>query len=161
MGSGANVSAMRLAKFVYAAQLVVPFLMPWAFFLGRIWLGAPGGWLSSVGLIMLGPPLAIVLGIPALISFRDRSAYRARAASRAYTTATLVCWGALLVAAMFVTEDSIDPPTSLVTAWTDRALDPIASQYLFFLAMMVAIAGWASAVWFAVSGLIESRRAGE
>lgn len=153
------MSAMRLARVVYGAQLVVPFAMPWLFFLGRTWAGAPTGWLSSVGLIMLGPPMAIALGIPVLISLRDRRAYRARAASLAYTAASLVCWGALVVAALFITEDSADPPLSLVGAWMGGSLEPVLSQYVFFLATMVAVAAWASSVWFAISGLIESRRA--
>lgn len=149
---------MRLRRIVYATQLVVPFVMPWIFFLARTWLGAPAGWLPGVGLIMLGPAMTIALGIPVLISLRDRDAYRAKAASASYTYATLTVWGALLVAAIVIPEVGLEGPSSLIGVWTGGVIDTVTAQYALFLAGVVAVAAWASAVWFAITGLIEARR---
>lgn len=148
---------MRLARTVYVLQLVVPFAMPWLFFLGRTAIGAPAGWLSGFGFLMLGPLLTIALGIPALLTLRDRGAYRARAASRPYSIATVTTWGALLVSALAIVEEESDPAGSLLTT-TWAGVDLVASQYLFFVLFMVAVAAWASAMWFAITGLIEDRR---
>lgn len=150
---------MSLRRVVYGAQLLVPFLLPWLLFLGPVWAGVPAGWLSSFGLIMLGPVLTIALCVPVLMSLRDRVAYRARAGSGPYTVATLVCWGALAIAALFITEDTSSPPASIVAVWTGAAIGSVVSQYLFFLAIAAAAVSWAGACWFAGRGWFRSREA--
>lgn len=150
---------MILRRTVYAVQLLVPFVMPWIFFPGRLALGAPAGWLSGFGFLMLGPLMTIAVGLPVLLSLRDRTSYRARAAGRPYTLATLVMWGALLLSAVFVTEDEASPPASLLVVWTGGAIDVVTSQYLFFLSFVVAVGAWATAMWFAITTLIDARRA--
>ena len=148
-----------LDRGVYLAQLLVPFLMPWIFFVGRLWLGAPSGWLSGPGLLLIGPPMAIALGIPVIVSLRDRGAYSRRRGERGYTVASLVPWAALLAGALTVTDAGAPRmPTSVLGVWTGGAVSEVASQYLFFICVVAAVVAWATALVLAIRGVFVAHR---
>jgi hypothetical protein len=156
--AGQDDQLIWLRRTVFYGQWFVALLAPIVLFVGRSsWLGAPAGWLSGFGLVMLAPPFFLALGLPVLVVAGDQRAMRDRIVRRPYALATATLWAAL-VAFVVSVSDPDDPASSLLVIWTRGSVSAEVAGQVAMLAGGLMFGAWLVALGFAVGGLLEARR---
>lgn len=144
-------------RVVFSGQWVAALLVPLLLFGARGWLGAPSGWLTTTGVLLVAPPVFLLLALPVMVVAVDPGPMRRRAVSVTYARASLVLWAALAVLVVTL-PDPTASDSALVVVWSGGAAPAGAVAGLATIAAVVAVAAWASALAFAVSGFLAGRR---
>lgn len=151
------VTVSRTGRIVFHGQWWVALATPFLLLVSRPSLGAPAGWLSTTGVLLLAPPLFLVLAAPVMVVALDTVARSTRSVRPPYARASLVLWAALAVLVVTVADPAV-ADSSLASSWTQGAVPPAVTTPIAWVAALVAIAAWASALAFAVAGYLETRR---
>ena len=145
-------------RVVYYGQWVAALLIPLFYVVGRVWLGAGGGWLIVLG-VVLGPLMALLLLIPPVLTAMDPATRAARATGRLYAIWSLVLWG--LGFLMVITKsDQADGPkvASALSHWTGISIS--ASDGLNTVFTIAFWAVWVVILVRAARTLVAGRRSG-
>lgn len=145
-------------KLVYYGQWVAALVIPFFYVIGRVWLGAGGGWLIVLG-VVLGPLMALLLLIPPVLTVMDPATRAAGATGHLYSLWTLVLWG-LGVLMVLTKSDQADGPKeeSALSHWTGMSLSTSdALNTVFTIGFWLV---WVVLLAIAVRALIAGRRSG-
>lgn len=144
-------------RFVFVAQWVLAAVLPFFLLFGRGLVGSPLGWMAFIG-IWIGLPLLAAMYVPPVLTLFDREVRAAKATRLAYSIATWVLWGSLVVTALAVVDGGDDGAAgSALTVWTGGAFSIDASEQLMLIGGSVSLVALAATVVIAIVGIVRSR----
>lgn len=146
-------------RIVYRGQWFAAFVIPFMLIIGRTWLGADGGWLVVLGIVLYGPVATFILLMPAGLTLLDGQVRRARVTTPPYTRATLVLWALSVVMILTITDQADGAETdSMLSAWTDGGFSISTSETVFTVALVATLITWVVLMVVAVNRLRPSGR---
>lgn len=149
---------MRIwSGFTFVAQWPIIVILPILFFFGRGLLGAETGWYLVFGVVMV-PVLIITLAIPPLITLGDSKVRREKKERFAYSIASWILWGALVVAALTLSDQADGAPyQSVLSNWTGGALSIEASNAIYYIAGGITGLAYLATFTLAIAGISRSK----
>lgn len=153
---GTVVTNPTLSRLVFYGQWPAAVLLPLFYVVGRVWIGAGGGWSVVLGVI-LGPIVVLLLLIPPMLTLVDPATRAARATRGTYTRLTLLLWvlGAFSVITKSDQADGAKEDSAL-SAWT--AIPVSTTDSLQAIATTGFWIVWAVLLVVAAAGIRSGRR---
>lgn len=145
-------------RVAFIAQWIAPVVLTFFLFWGRVFVGAPLGWLAVVGFVY-GIFLVVALYIAPVLTIFDRDVRPIASVRRSYASVSWMLWAALILMGLTVPDQADGPrfPAAL-TVWTDGGISIEMTSFIFTTASVFAVIMWVATVVLAVLGIVRSRR---
>lgn len=145
-------------RVAFIVQWIAPVVLPFFLFWGRVFVGAPLGWLAVVGVVYAAVML-VALYIAPILTIYDRDVRPIASTRNSYATVSWMLWVAVIVMALSVPDQADSPPfPAALTVWTDGGVSAEMASFIFTLASVFALIMWIATIALAIVGIVRSRR---